>query len=232
MLVSIIHQGARYQSIFVHCDTSVFSLPHFTNRPPKHFPESTINFVPFNITNHGSMENFYIYSEKSLQKGGNRICTYMYHMLHRIKFKQGERGSVENSQCNARKLVLMADNFVENKCMIFLAFLSHLIHMGWFDEVEIMFGPVGHTHGGNDTVHNVHNNICGNFTSVTLPEFLNYFHLSWTNETVKPQPVAVEFVYDWDSYYESHYNHLGGLTRTKANDLYVRAIGHWKKSFY
>ena len=61
-------------------DTSVFALPHFTNRGPKHFPSSTINFVPFNITNHGSMENFYIYSEKSLHKGGNRICTYLYHM--------------------------------------------------------------------------------------------------------------------------------------------------------
>ena len=96
-------------------DTSVFGLPHFTNRPPKHLPSSTVNFVPFNITNHGMMENFYIYSEKSIHKGGNRICTYLYHMLHRIKHKKSAPGSVQNMQCNARKLVLMADNFIEKQ---------------------------------------------------------------------------------------------------------------------
>ena len=80
-------------------DTSVFGLPHFTNRPPKHLPSSTVNFVPFNITNHGMMENFYIYSEKSIHKGGNRICTYLYHMLHRIKHKKSAPCAKYAVQC-------------------------------------------------------------------------------------------------------------------------------------
>ena len=108
----------------------------------------------------------------------------------------------------------MADNFVENKCNILLAFCSHLIHIGWFDEIELLYGPVGHTHGGNDTNHNVHNNICANFNSVTLPEFLNTFQLAWTNPEVRPQPVVVESVYDWNAYYEKHINHVGGITKT------------------
>ena len=146
-------------------DTSIFSLLRFTNRPPQNFPNSTVNCVPFNITNHGNMENFYIDSEKSVHKGGNRICTYLYNMLHRIKHRKSAKGSVDSMQAKARKLVLMGDNFIENKCNVLLAFCSHLIHFGWFDEIELLYGPVGHTHGGNDTNHGVHNNVCANFNS-------------------------------------------------------------------
>ena len=99
-----------------------------------------------------------------------------------------------------------------------------MIHIGWFDEIELLYGPVGHTHGGNDTNHNVHNNVCANFNSVTLPEFLNTFQLSWTNPEVRPQPVVVESVYDWNAYYEKHINHVGGITKTAHNPSSVRAM--------
>lgn len=74
-----------------------------------------------------------------------------------------------------------------------------------------MFGPVGHTHNGNDTVHHCHNNIAGEFQMVTLPEFLNVFPVAWTNEEARPYPVYVEDVYDWDSYFIRHIRKVQGL---------------------
>ena len=43
--------------------------------------------------------------------------------------------------------------------MHLLAFCCELIHLEMFNKIELMYGPVGHTHNGNDAVHFVHNNI-------------------------------------------------------------------------
>lgn len=82
-------------------------------------------------------------------KGANRICTFLYFYLRRLKF-------FDTRQKLCRKLVCMADNYIENKCNVFLIFLCHLVHWQWFDTIELVFGPVGHTHNGNDSVHNCH----------------------------------------------------------------------------
>ena len=118
----------------------------------------------------------------------------------------------------------MADNFTENKCNTLFAFLCHLIHLNWFDEVELLFGPVGHTHNGNDSCHNCHNNMCGHFSSVTLGEFFDTFVFAWTNPDARPQPVIMESFYDWDNYYRPHMNYIGGFTKTSHSPLYVRAF--------
>jgi hypothetical protein len=55
----------------------------------------------------------------------------------------------------ARKLVIIADNYSENRnyCVV-LHFAAELVWYRWFDEVENLFGKVGHTHGGQDGTHN------------------------------------------------------------------------------
>lgn len=91
------------------------------------------------------------------------------------------------SQSMCHRLILMADNYTENKCHILLCFLCHLVHCKWFESIELLFGPVGHTHNGNDSVHHCHNNIAGDFSMVTLPEFLKTFPLAWTSESARPE---------------------------------------------
>jgi hypothetical protein len=53
---------------------------------------------------------------------------------------------------------VIADNYSENRnyttCM---RWASEVVAAGWFDRVEFLFGPVGHTHNGVDAVHGVHN---------------------------------------------------------------------------
>ena len=131
--------------------------------------------IPFNLTNHGSQENFYCYTVyHRFDKGANRLCSTLYHYLRRLKFHQPEECR-QNScgQRGGRTLVLMADNYAENKNNTLFAFCSELILRGWFDEVQLLFGPVGHTHNGNDAVHYTHNQIAGDQVSVTLAEFFS-----------------------------------------------------------
>jgi hypothetical protein len=36
---------------------------------------------------------------------------------------------------------------------------------GWFDEIILLFGPLGHTHNGVDATHKVHShNVAGNIS--------------------------------------------------------------------
>jgi hypothetical protein len=57
----------------------------------------------------------------------------------------------------ARKLTIIGDNYSENRNYTILFFLSELVAWGWYDEVEVLFGPVGHTHNGIDSTHMIHN---------------------------------------------------------------------------
>lgn len=99
-----------------------------------------------------------------------------------------------------------------------------MIHLKWFDTVELLFGPVGHTHNGNDSVHHCHNNIAGNFDSITLPEFLRQFQYAWINDRTRPIPVFFEDIYDWEAFFSEYLNAVGGFTATATSPLYVRAI--------
>lgn len=211
----------QYQTrviVLSYDDTSALSLPRFGVREPKGLPYGTVDFVPWNITNHGLKENHYFYTLKErIPKGGNRICTFLYHYLKRLKF-------FDVCQRTCRKLILMGDNYVENKCNVLLCFLCHLVHWNWFDTVELLFGPVGHTHNGNDSVHHCHNNIAGDNSMISLAEFLTVFPLAWTNDEARPSPVYVEDIYDWEKYYHGHLRSVGGLTATVHSELYVRAI--------
>ena len=111
---------------------------------------------------------------------------------------------------------MLADNFAENKCNTVFAWCTCLVLAGWFDEVELLFGPVGHTHNGNDSVHYVHNHCAGNFNSVTLAEYLNTFVFAWEEDDTRPQPVLLDVLYDWDSYFKKHINKVQGFTNTRS----------------
>ena len=73
-------------------------------------------------------------------KGTNRLCTVLYFMF---------LAAMEDDEaCFARKAVLIGDNFAENKNFYLLVFMSHLVQLGWKDEFQLLYGPVGHTHNG------------------------------------------------------------------------------------
>jgi len=170
-------------------DTSAMGFPRFTNRPLKNMTPARVNVIPFNLTNHGSDENYYFYTLKGMyKKGANRLCTTLFHVLRRLKTRVPQT-RVEEAQQKAMYLVLFADNYSENKNVVLLAFCCELIRHGYFSKIELLYGPVGHTHNGNDAVHYVHNNLVGNFESVSLPEFFKHFYAVWTSDLTRPQPI-------------------------------------------
>jgi hypothetical protein len=77
-------------------------------------------------------------------------------------------------------LVVVADNCSENKNNTVFAFFAHLVHMKWYDSIELLFGPVGHTHNGVDQDHGVHNPLFKEHESATLVvRLFSFLWLFW-----------------------------------------------------
>ena len=111
-------------------DTSCIGVPKFTNRSLKNLPTSRFDLIPFNITNHATNENTYVYTVKNgWQKGANRLCSILYLYIRKIKFSGGP-----NSR--ATILVLHADNYCENKNNEVFLFCCELIYRRWFREIR------------------------------------------------------------------------------------------------
>jgi hypothetical protein len=69
------------------------------------------------------------------KKGANRWCTMMYHTLKTLK----ESGT---PAARARHLVMVGDNYAENKNNTNLDFCSEMVQRGWFDTIELLYGYV------------------------------------------------------------------------------------------
>ena len=220
-------------TVLSYDDTGAMGFPRMTNRPVKSIPTDRVNFVPWNLTNHGTKENIYVYDLKNKwYHGGNRLCTNLYHVIRRIKLKDDATCTpLEKSQKVCRKLGLMGDNVSENKNHTILCFCQELIERGWYDEIEMLFGPVGHTHNGNDANHYVHNQLVGNFVSITPAEFFQNYAHAWHDETTRPTPIIAECQYNFDQRYAPHQNRITNFTnRGQKDPNYVRAFRFFKNA--
>jgi hypothetical protein len=118
---------------------------------------------------------------------------------------------------------LMGDNCSENKNNDLFGFCSDLVARGWFDKISVVFGPVGHTHNGNDAIHYCHNQLVGNSFCVTLPEYIKAFERTWTNKATRPTGVVLDTQYDWRAVYKPVLQRVEGFTKTKKNEFPARA---------
>ena len=108
-------------------------------------------------------------------KGANRFCTSMYHVMRALK-------NSGHPAASARQAVFIGDNYSENKNNINLAFASEMVANGWYDTIQFLYGPVGHTHNGIDRKHKDHNQTVGQFASPTLAVYF-FFYLSVFNSS-------------------------------------------------
>jgi hypothetical protein len=201
-------------------DTSVFGVPKLTNRTLKNLGTTRFDIIPFNLTNHSTNENVYIYTVKlGWQKGANRLCSVLYHYLRKTKFGGGVCATAEI-------LIIHADNFSENKNNDLFLFLCELIYRRWFNEIRLEFGPVGHTHNKNDAVHFIHNQVAGNQNSFTLGEFQTHWSSCWRNENNIPVAVVAEVQYNFKKRYQQDSDNvrLAGFTNTSQDNVSVSAF--------
>ena len=141
-------------------DTSAVEFPHLTNRAPKGTcGRYKLPVVPWLNEEYARRTSMYVYSLKhTIQKGANRICTMLTAIIRATK-------TSGTPAAQARHLVLIGDNFAENKNNVILAWASDLILHGWYDTIDFLFGPVGHTHNGIDAKHRTHNQSLSRYKS-------------------------------------------------------------------
>ena len=194
-------------------DTTAFDLPHFTNRGYKGLPAARVAYVPWLCWDHSSGKKWYIYHAKNLyKKGGNRLMTSLHAVIHSVL------NDANHPSMQARKLVLVADNCAENKNNTIFAGLQHMVLLNWFDEVELLFGPVGHTHNGVDQVHGIHNNGLGQHTIADFGHLVSKYEVVWPDQSKRPEPVLLEAQYNWDAYYKPHLRKLAGFNGCREGD--------------
>ena len=95
------------------------------------------------LTNHG---NFFFWQDASLKSTTNQIL-YMLDLIFE---------HVKNHQRNLpRNLFLVFDSCSVNKSRKLFTFLSSFVAYSVFDEIQIIYLPVGHTHWFNDQIFSI-----------------------------------------------------------------------------
>ena len=165
----------EHNVVLCYDDTQAFGVPRCTNRPLKNFGHERFNVVPWCMIDYSnSSRKDYVFSSKwTMEKGSNRLISMLHMCLRRIKSNYKKPGH------KARKLWCIADSASDNKNNDLFAYCHLLVTAGWFDEVNLVFGPVGHTHNGVDSTHHVLNDVAGSFFSGDLGHFVQNFSKAW-----------------------------------------------------
>lgn len=131
-------------------DTTARGFPHLGTRLPKDTAKKhRVEFTPCLVWTPAlaSTMKHYIYSLKGkYAKGADRWCTTLHHIFKLHK----ESGT---AAAHARKCVIIADNFSENKNNYDFAYCCHAVLEGWYDTIELLFGEPGHGHTWIDGDH-------------------------------------------------------------------------------
>lgn len=208
----------REQNTFFFDDTQALGLPRFTKRTPKNLTTSRFNVIPFVIMDEARGRDAYIYTAKNrFKKGANRLCTELFFQILAIK-------TGDHDARMARRCVFIADNFSENRNNTNLCWSSELVLQNWYDAIEWIFGPVGHTHNGGDQQHQIHNEVCGNLTSPTLAHFVAQFPQAWREPSTRPTASILDVQYDWVKYFAPVMDSLAGFTKTAGDPASVRGF--------
>jgi len=214
------HHAPHEQWCCEYDDTSAAALPSLTKRPPKNLTNTRISLIPFNYVNPAADQLAYIWTVKgAYKKGGNRLCSTLYHT-----WRAGKEGEGEHRF--ARDVTCIADNYTENKCNTVLAFGCLLVSKNWFDTIKFVYGPVGHTHGGQDRNHNILNNhVLGGHQVGTLGHIACLSKDAWSEQRLVPEHVVNEAMYDWDKYFgNSILDGISGCWKTPRNEEAVHAF--------
>ena len=210
-------QSAPAEVNVINCDdTIVCDFPHFTLRPFKSGASlQGVGFVPWLVDDVSRGRRTYVYSLKGRwSKGANRYCTNILRTVQAIKH------DVSSEARYARKLVVIGDNFSENKNNTNLCFYCEMVMAGFYDDIELLFGPVGHTHNGVDRCHFCHNRALGKYYAGTLADWINLYPMAWRDGdgTCPPGAAYCDYQYDWERHYKPYSEPLEGFMKSKGGE--------------
>ena len=206
--------------VIMHDGTESMGLPRFTRRTLKNLPPTRFQVVPWLGDDLSAQRKDYIYTPKdAFPKDSNTLISQVHAMVRRAK------SDYKHPRHRARRLILIADSASENKNNTLFAYITDLVENNWFDEVELVFGPVGHTHNGVDACHKIHNQNVGGCVSGDIGHFVQNFPKGYSgSDTVAPQASFLSRAVDWVKYYEPYLRPVAGFTKTKNDPHMVRGF--------
>ena len=207
--------------LIVHDGTQKLGLPRMTRRTIKNLNPARFDVVPWMSHDVAGGRSDYIYAPNaSTSKSTNYLISQFHAVVLRAK------SDYKDARHRARKLTVIADSASENKNNTILAYYSDMVASGWFDEVELLFGPVGHTHNGVDATHKIHNVDVARHTSGDLGHFVHHYASGFSGQSSLPTPDAsiLARIVDWKGYYAPFLRNIAGFTKTKGDPIMVRGF--------
>ena len=206
--------------VIMHDGTEALGLPRLTNRTLKNLDPTRFEVVPWLGDDLSAQRKDYIYTaKKAFPKDSNTLISQVHAMIRRAK------SDYKHPRHKARKLVLIADSASENKNNTLFAYVTDLVENKWFDEVELIFGPVGHTHNGVDACHKIHNQNVGDCASGDIGHFVHNYPKGYSGQhTVRPQASFLSRCVDWSKYYVPCVRKIAGFTKTKNDPHMIRGF--------
>lgn len=207
----------------MHDGTSALGIPRLTRRTIKNLDPYRLEVIPWLVIDYSKGSKDYIYSmANSTAKDANTLITQVHASIKKAKT------DYKHKRHRARTLTLVADSASENKNNTLFAYCTELVNNGWFDEVLLYFGPVGHTHNGVDATHKVHNQNVASYMSGDFGEFVfNYakgFSGPKSGGTKRPQASILARTLNWTQYYLPCLRAVKGFTKSKLNPEAVRGF--------
>ena len=206
--------------IIMHDGTQATGVPRCTHRTIKNLDPFRMEVVPWLGLDMSGGKRDYIYSRKTATpKDSNTLISEVHAMVRRAK------SDYSHPRHLARELILIADSASENKNNVLFAYCADLVENKWYDSVDLVFGPVGHTHNGVDATHKIHNQNVGSHFSGDLGHFVfNYKKGFSGSEHQIPAVSILDRTVDWAAYYTPHMRPIAGFTKTKNDPIAVRGF--------
>ena len=205
--------------LIMHDGTESLGLPRLTRRGLKNVDPVRFDVVPWMAIDYARGIKDYFYSPKATTpKDANTLISQLHAVVRRAK------SDYEHERHKARKLYLVADSASENKNNVLFSYCTDLVTKKWFDEVHLLFGPVGHTHNGVDAVHKIHNQNVGSFFAGDLGHFVSHYEKIFSEDKGVPGANLVVRTLNWSEYYKPVLNPLSGFVKSKHNPVAARGF--------
>jgi hypothetical protein len=199
----------RY-TVIMHDATGALGLPKMRHRVSKGLNPSRFEVVPWLGIDYSQRKRMdYIYAPKlHTVKDVNYLLSMLHPMIRRTK------SDYTKENYKARHLIVIADSASENKGNTIFAYYADMVDAGWYDSVELLFGPVGHTHNGVDAVHKIHNVNLGGMFSGDLGHLVHNYSAAWGREP--PGANILRNIVDWTAYYADILRNMLGFRKSSA----------------
>ena len=209
------------EMLIIHDGTVKKGFPNLGHRTLKNLNPSRFDVVPWMAHDISGGRSDYIYAPNaSTSKSTNYLLSQFHAVVRRAK------SDYTHPRHRARKLTVIADSASENKNNILFAYYTDMVTNGWFDEVELLFGPVGHTHNGVDATHKIHNVDVSAHIAGDLGHFVRNYTRGFSGQAALPTPSAsiLGRIVDWKKHYDPLVRPISGFTKTSIDPPIVRGF--------